>query len=60
MVGIQSQTRELDFVLRGNEKMKEECEMCGDKAYKEIQTSNGMVTMCKECYESYTGFCEKE
>ena len=40
--------------------MKEECEMCGDKPYKEIEISNGtIVTMCKECYESYTGFCEK-
>lgn len=40
--------------------MKTKCEMCGDKAYKEIETpDSGVVTMCKECYESYTGFCEK-
>ena len=39
--------------------MKKECEMCGDKSYKEIETPDGVVTMCKDCYESYTGFCEK-
>ena len=39
--------------------MKTECEMCGDKAYKELETPDGVIAMCKECYESYTGFCEK-
>ena len=39
--------------------MKTKCEMCGGEAYKEIQTPNSKITMCKECYESYTGFCEK-
>lgn len=39
--------------------MKTKCEMCGDSAYKELETPDGMVTMCKDCYESYTGFCEK-
>ena len=33
--------------------MKEECEMCGGKAYNEVETEEGMVMMCKECYVSY-------
>lgn len=39
--------------------MKTKYEMCGDKAYKEIETLDGVVTMYKGCYESYKGFCEK-
>lgn len=40
--------------------MKKDCEMCGVKAYKELETPDGLITMCKECYESYKGFCEKK
>ena len=39
--------------------MKADCEMCGVKPYKELEVSGGIITMCKECYESYVGFCEK-
>jgi len=37
--------------------MKKECEMCGVKAYKELQMPDCVIAMCKECYESYTGVC---
>ena len=33
--------------------MNKECEMCGGKPYKEVETEEGMVTMCKECYTSF-------
>jgi len=39
--------------------MKDECEMCGGAPYKEIETEEGMVTMCKGCYTSYTAFMIK-
>ena len=38
--------------------MKTKCEMCGDKSYKELETPDGEITMCKGCYESYVGFCD--
>ena len=33
--------------------MKKECEICGDKSYKEVKTSEKFITMCKKCFSSY-------
>ena len=36
--------------------MKEECEMCGGEPYREVETEEGLVTMCKECYTSFLAY----
>jgi len=40
--------------------MKEFCEMCGDKAYREVETPDGITTMCKGCHDSYMKFDMKD
>jgi len=40
--------------------MKEFCEMCGDKAYREVETPDGIITMCKGCHNSYMKFDMKD
>jgi hypothetical protein len=38
--------------------MKKNCELCGDEAYREVETPDaGAVTMCKGCFDSYDSFC---
>jgi len=32
--------------------MKEKCERCGDKAYREVRTQTGTITLCKKCFMS--------
>jgi len=40
--------------------MKDFCEFCGGEPYEEVETPDGIVTMCKGCYDSYMDFCEVE
>lgn len=32
--------------------MKEKCERCGDKAYREVRTYKGTTTLCIKCFMS--------
>ena len=36
--------------------MNKECEICGGEAYREVETEEGMVMMCKECYTSFLAY----
>lgn len=33
--------------------MKEKCERCGDKPYRDVRTPKGIMTLCKRCFMSY-------
>ena len=45
--------------MRDENKMKDECEMCGGKPYKEVEMPDRIVTLCEECYNSYMDFNER-
>ena len=41
----------------GESMIKKECELCGDPAFKEVETSDcGVVAMCRGCYDSFSEF----